>query len=244
MAIDIKKLTQLITEFRALQAKDSITPESLGYLLQLITDYVYQISQAHSDNEKQGSEIKEFYIEPKDSGVKIILATDTDTLSVTIPIATTSNAGLISPTEKMVLNNIGILPFDGIYIEYDDMATIQPTEGIYFVQENGYGYFKSFGNTTFYRFLYNEGETADEVGGSSHDSARADKLFRRKNLLYHYVDGKLVKFPDTNDINFLTQVEPIDQESIISLFQSDDTAQEPDEIPEEDTEEDTQQENK
>lgn len=38
MAIDTKSLTQLITEFRALKAKDSITPESLGYILQRIAD--------------------------------------------------------------------------------------------------------------------------------------------------------------------------------------------------------------
>ncbi len=38
MAIDIKSLTQLITEFRALQTKDSISPDSLGYLLQRIAD--------------------------------------------------------------------------------------------------------------------------------------------------------------------------------------------------------------
>ena len=38
MAIDTKSLTQIITEFRKLQAKDSITPESLGYILQRIAD--------------------------------------------------------------------------------------------------------------------------------------------------------------------------------------------------------------
>ena len=38
MAIDTKSLSQLIAEFRKLQAKDSITPESLGYILQRIAD--------------------------------------------------------------------------------------------------------------------------------------------------------------------------------------------------------------
>lgn len=38
MAIDTKSLSQLIAEFRALRAKDSVTPESLGYILQRITD--------------------------------------------------------------------------------------------------------------------------------------------------------------------------------------------------------------
>ncbi len=38
MAIDTQSLTQLITQFRALSAKDSITPESLGALLQRMAD--------------------------------------------------------------------------------------------------------------------------------------------------------------------------------------------------------------
>ena len=38
MAIDTKSLTQLITEFRALQSKDAVSPESLGYILQRIVD--------------------------------------------------------------------------------------------------------------------------------------------------------------------------------------------------------------
>ena len=38
MAIDTKSVTDLITEFRALQGKDSVSPESLGYILQRITD--------------------------------------------------------------------------------------------------------------------------------------------------------------------------------------------------------------
>ncbi len=38
MAIDTKSVSQLITDFRALKAKDSITPESLGYILQRLAD--------------------------------------------------------------------------------------------------------------------------------------------------------------------------------------------------------------
>ena len=38
MAIDTKSLTQIITEFRALQSKDAVSPESLGYILQRIAD--------------------------------------------------------------------------------------------------------------------------------------------------------------------------------------------------------------
>ncbi len=38
MAINTSSVTQLITDFRALKAKDSITPESLGYILQRLAD--------------------------------------------------------------------------------------------------------------------------------------------------------------------------------------------------------------
>lgn len=38
MAIDTKSISQLITDFRKLQTKDSITPESLGYILQRLAD--------------------------------------------------------------------------------------------------------------------------------------------------------------------------------------------------------------
>jgi len=38
MAIDVKSLTQIISDFRKLQSKDSISPESLGAILQRIAD--------------------------------------------------------------------------------------------------------------------------------------------------------------------------------------------------------------
>ena len=38
MAIDTQSLTQIITDFRALQSKDAVSPESLGYILQRIAD--------------------------------------------------------------------------------------------------------------------------------------------------------------------------------------------------------------
>jgi hypothetical protein len=40
MAIDTQTLTQLITEFRSLTVKDSITPESLGSILQRIATFI------------------------------------------------------------------------------------------------------------------------------------------------------------------------------------------------------------
>lgn len=46
MAIEISTLKELITEFRALQAKDSVSPDSLGYILDRM---VQLIGQAGSD---------------------------------------------------------------------------------------------------------------------------------------------------------------------------------------------------
>ena len=38
MATDVKSLTQIISDFRKLQSKDSVSPESLGAILQRIAD--------------------------------------------------------------------------------------------------------------------------------------------------------------------------------------------------------------
>jgi len=38
MAINVKSLTQIISDFRKLQSKDSVSPESLGAILQCIAD--------------------------------------------------------------------------------------------------------------------------------------------------------------------------------------------------------------
>ena len=39
MAIDTKSISQLIAEFRKLQAKDSITPESLCLFLKMVDSF-------------------------------------------------------------------------------------------------------------------------------------------------------------------------------------------------------------
>ena len=50
MAINTSTITQLISDFRALSQKDSISPESLGVLLQKLADL---INSAASDEEYQ-----------------------------------------------------------------------------------------------------------------------------------------------------------------------------------------------
>lgn len=50
MSIDISSLSRLVSDFRALQAKDSISPESLGFLLQAILDL---LSTASSDSSQE-----------------------------------------------------------------------------------------------------------------------------------------------------------------------------------------------
>lgn len=48
MAINTNSITQLITEFRALQSKDAISPESLGYILQRIANLFGQTVDENS----------------------------------------------------------------------------------------------------------------------------------------------------------------------------------------------------
>lgn len=47
MAIDTKHISDLITEFRALQSKDAVSPESLGYLLQRIVDVLSKATDSN-----------------------------------------------------------------------------------------------------------------------------------------------------------------------------------------------------
>ncbi len=53
MAIDTKSLTQIITEFRALQSKDAVSPESLGYILQRIVDLLSTAGTSETINSIQ-----------------------------------------------------------------------------------------------------------------------------------------------------------------------------------------------
>ena len=53
MAIDVKSITQLISEFRKLQTKDSITPESLGYILQRLADLLATAGTSETVNSIQ-----------------------------------------------------------------------------------------------------------------------------------------------------------------------------------------------
>lgn len=53
MAIDVKSITQLISEFRKLQTKDSITPESLGYILQRLADLLATAGTSETINNIQ-----------------------------------------------------------------------------------------------------------------------------------------------------------------------------------------------
>ena len=53
MAIDTKSLTQIITEFRVLQSKDAVSPESLGYILQRIVDLLSTAGTSETVNNIQ-----------------------------------------------------------------------------------------------------------------------------------------------------------------------------------------------
>ncbi len=52
MAIDTKSLTEIITEIWALQAKDAVSPESLGYILQRIVDLLDTLESAVAEMQK------------------------------------------------------------------------------------------------------------------------------------------------------------------------------------------------
>lgn len=55
MAIDVKSITQLISELRKLQTKDSITPESLVYILQRLADLLATAGTSETINSIQKS---------------------------------------------------------------------------------------------------------------------------------------------------------------------------------------------
>lgn len=122
MAIDTKSLTQIITEFRALQAKDAITPESLGYILQRIVDLlstagtsetvasiqklldgfkaagqaITALSQGQSDRN---------HIYANKSTVNLATGAVTSTSGIFIQQATTERAGAMRAQQVIDLNN-------------------------------------------------------------------------------------------------------------------------------------------
>lgn len=122
MAIDTKSLTQIITEFRALQAKDAITPESLGYILQRIVDLlstagtsetvasiqklldgfkaagqaITALSQGQSDRN---------HIYANKSTVNLATGAVTSTSGIFIQQATTERAGAMRAQQVTDLNN-------------------------------------------------------------------------------------------------------------------------------------------
>lgn len=55
MALNISSISTLISEFRLLTAKDSISPDSVGYLLQQIVNLVDTLSQTSSGSSSGGS---------------------------------------------------------------------------------------------------------------------------------------------------------------------------------------------
>lgn len=122
MAIDTKSLTQIITEFRALQTKDAVLPESLGYILQRIVDLlstagtsetvtgiqklldgfkaagqaITALSQGQSDRN---------HIYANKSTVNLATGAVTSTSGIFIQQATTEHAGAMRAQQVIDLNN-------------------------------------------------------------------------------------------------------------------------------------------
>lgn len=122
MAIDTKSLTQIITEFRTLQTKDAVSPESLGYILQRIVDLlstagtsetvasiqklldgfkaagqaITALSQGQSDRN---------HIYANKSTVNLATGAVTSTSGIFIQQATTERAGAMRAQQVIDLNN-------------------------------------------------------------------------------------------------------------------------------------------
>ena len=123
MAIDIKSISQLITEFRALQSKDSISPESLGYILQRIADLlatagtsdtVAKIQQLLDGFAKAGVAISTFEQGAADRNNILVNSTEVDLSTggigtrinnLFIKQATTERAGAMRAQQVVDLNN-------------------------------------------------------------------------------------------------------------------------------------------
>lgn len=123
MAIDVKSLTQLISDFRKLQSKDSISPESLGSILQRIADLlatagtsdtVAKIQQILDGFKTAGQAICTFQQGAADRNNILVntkevnLATGivgTHTNNIFIKQATTERAGAMRAQQVIDLNN-------------------------------------------------------------------------------------------------------------------------------------------
>lgn len=123
MAIDIKSISQLITEFRKLQSKDSISPESLGYILQRLADLlatagtsdtVAKIQQLLDGFKAAGQAICTFEQGAADRNNILINSKEVDlstgsvatrTNNIFIKQATTERAGAMRAQQVVDLNN-------------------------------------------------------------------------------------------------------------------------------------------
>lgn len=122
MAIDVKSITQLISEFRKLQTKDSITPESLGYILQRLADLLATAGTSETINSIQklldgfkaaGQAITALsqgqsdrnHIYANKSTVNLATGAVTSSSGIFIQQATTERAGAMRAQQVTDLNN-------------------------------------------------------------------------------------------------------------------------------------------
>lgn len=122
MAIDVKSITQLISEFRKLQTKDSITPESLGYILQRLADLLATAGTSETINSiqklldsfkaagqaitalSQGQADRD-HIYANKSTVNLATGAVSSSSGIFIQQATTERAGAMSAQQVTDLNN-------------------------------------------------------------------------------------------------------------------------------------------
>lgn len=92
--------------------------------------------------------------------------------------------------------NIGILPFDGMYVHSSSEAQVQPERGVWYVQYGGYGCFEFYDSdvTKAKKIQYNEVSVGDTEADGREGEARTDKIFRLRNKLYRYTGEVLEEY--------------------------------------------------
>lgn len=96
-----KELSQLIIDFRAIQEKNSISPDSLGYILSLLESELQKMGQA-----LDLSAIQSTSVEQVDGGIALKIVTGNGPIACLIPLATAEAAGLLSPTDYEFISKL------------------------------------------------------------------------------------------------------------------------------------------
>ena len=101
--IDTKSLTDIITEFRKITAKDAITPENLGYILQRIADLL-----ATAGTQETSTTLMAWYNAIKSAAAECITSISQGSSDRNDVKLTTSKVALLTGTKKTLTDSIVI----------------------------------------------------------------------------------------------------------------------------------------